>query len=264
MLLDWQKFPNTFDEFLEVVLSCYPCPTPWVDASEDNLRSVLPRIGHFYQRLASDCRKEIVTWFCDDLADLVTDVLRVEIRAQPGHHFDAASKLASRAGLGWIDREQAEKQFDSALRVDSDCTALSTSWYLATLLRGWLFLLAPAPGIVTQLTAGGISALVVVGLPATSEEALTHLIVPQRTKPSHELSLGELSVRTFIKDLPELLKQYPGMWVAYHGNRRVGIAKTDLELYNECTRQEIPDDEYIVSPIELEPPDEVDSPYPLD
>jgi hypothetical protein len=120
MPLDWPKFPNTFDEFLDVVLSSYPRPTPWVDASEDNLRPVVRRMRRAYDRLAADCRKNQQVSLRNDLADLVTDVLRVEIRAQPGHHFDAASKLANRAGLGWIDREQAEKQFNRTLDADSD------------------------------------------------------------------------------------------------------------------------------------------------
>jgi hypothetical protein len=73
-----------------------------------------------------------------------------------------------------------------------------------------------------------------------------------------------LALETFRRDLPALMKQRPGDWVAYHGDRRVGIAKTDLELYKECKRQGLPDDECIISPIEPEPPDEVDSPYPFD
>jgi hypothetical protein len=76
--------------------------------------------------------------------------------------------------------------------------------------------------------------------------------------------LGWLAVLTFRRDLPRLLKERPDEWVAYHGDQLVGIAKTDLELYKKCARLGIPDDEYIVRPIELEPPDEVDSPYPFD
>jgi len=71
-------------------------------------------------------------------------------------------------------------------------------------------------------------------------------------------------VQTFRRDLPALLKEKPRYWVAYHGDRRVGIAKTDLELYQLCARLGIPQGERIVRPIELEPPYEVDSPYPCD
>jgi hypothetical protein len=77
-------------------------------------------------------------------------------------------------------------------------------------------------------------------------------------------TLGELAVQAFRRDLPQLLRERPGAWVAYHGDRRVGLAKTDLELYKLCARLGIPQDEYIVRPVELEPPDVVDSPYPFD
>ena len=68
----------------------------------------------------------------------------------------------------------------------------------------------------------------------------------------------------FRRDLPGLMKEQPGKWVAYHGDSRVGIAKTDLELYQLCARQGIPQNKRIVRPIDLEPPLEVDSPYPFD
>lgn len=83
-------------------------------------------------------------------------------------------------------------------------------------------------------------------------------------KQENKKTLAELAELAFRRDLPALLKERPGEWVAYHGDRRIGIARTDLELYKECARLGLPDDECIVSPIEPEPPDEVDSPYPLD
>lgn len=36
------------------------------------------------------------------------------------------------------------------------------------------------------------------------------------------------------------------MWVAYHGDRCVGSARTETELYQRCTREGIPEDEFIV------------------
>ncbi|HKI33333.1 MAG TPA: enoyl-CoA hydratase [Gemmataceae bacterium] len=83
-------------------------------------------------------------------------------------------------------------------------------------------------------------------------------------KQERKNTLGELAELAFRRDLPGLLQERPGAWVAYHGDRRIGIAATDLELYKECARQGLPDDECLVFPIELEPPDEVDSPYPFD
>src|SRR4051794_27765725 len=43
--------------------------------------------------------------------------------------------------------------------------------------------------------------------------------------------LGKQAVLAFRRDLPALLKERPGQWVAYHGPNRVGFASTDDELY---------------------------------
>jgi hypothetical protein len=83
-------------------------------------------------------------------------------------------------------------------------------------------------------------------------------------KQEHTQTLGKLAEQTFRRDLPALLKERPGEWVAYYGDRRIAFAKTDLELYQECARLGLPDDDCIISPIEPEPPYEVDSPYPFD
>jgi len=83
-------------------------------------------------------------------------------------------------------------------------------------------------------------------------------------KQEHKKTLGQQALQAFRRDLPTLMKEHPGKWVAYHGDRRVGIADTNLELYQLCDRQGIPDDDYIVAPIDWEPPYEVDSPYPFD
>lgn len=79
-------------------------------------------------------------------------------------------------------------------------------------------------------------------------------------------ALGALAVATFRRDLPELLqdKSKQGLWVAYHGDQQVGFAKNPVDLYEQCQRDHLPDEDFIVCPVQIEPPDEVDSPYPLD
>jgi hypothetical protein len=67
--------------------------------------------------------------------------------------------------------------------------------------------------------------------------------------------LGKQAVQTFRRDLSRLLEERPGEWVAYHGTQRIGIAKTDQELYRKCATLGIPDADYIVRSIEPEPPD---------
>ena len=40
----------------------------------------------------------------------------------------------------------------------------------------------------------------------------------------------------FARELPALLREHAGKWVAYHGRERLGIAENDLDLY-ELGRQ---------------------------
>ena len=54
------------------------------------------------------------------------------------------------------------------------------------------------------------------------------------------------SIEAFRRDLPELLKSYPGKWVAYHGDERVGIGKTETELYQRCFARGLTRDDFIV------------------
>jgi hypothetical protein len=51
------------------------------------------------------------------------------------------------------------------------------------------------------------------------------------------------------RDLPELLKKKKlwHQWVAYYGDERIGIARTERELILECMRRGLRDDEYYVS-----------------
>jgi hypothetical protein len=41
----------------------------------------------------------------------------------------------------------------------------------------------------------------------------------------------------FLQDLPELLKERCGQWVAYHGRSRLGFGATKTALWQECLRQ---------------------------
>jgi hypothetical protein len=61
--------------------------------------------------------------------------------------------------------------------------------------------------------------------------------------------LAQLAEATFRQQLPQLLTERPGQWVAYHGSQLVGFAKTDIELYRVCRARNIPSAEYIVRPI---------------
>jgi hypothetical protein len=69
------------------------------------------------------------------------------------------------------------------------------------------------------------------------------------------------------RDLPKLLEnpKLLGQWAAYHGDERIGIARTETELIRECLRRGFKADEYYVSwihPLELIEEEELDPPPP--
>src|SRR5438552_3876706 len=96
---------------------------------------------------------------------------------------------------------------------------------------------------------------------AMSEQAKVKAV---RTEPNP--ALGLLALETFRRDLPRLLKERPGQWVAYHGDRLIGFGATPPDVYDELERRGLKaiGQEYIIRCIEPEPPDIVDSPYPFD
>ncbi len=63
------------------------------------------------------------------------------------------------------------------------------------------------------------------------------------------------SQKAFWRDLPELLKQrrLRGKWVCYHGDERIGIAKTGTELVQTCRERGVSDDEFHLDRIEDHP-----------
>jgi hypothetical protein len=90
---------------------------------------------------------------------------------------------------------------------------------------------------------------------------------PQETAGGTEASsaLGEQAIRAYERDLPKLLQERPGQWVAYHGDQLIGFARTPPELWQEIGRRGFRGRDCIVLPIEEDSPPEVfDSPYPFD
>jgi hypothetical protein len=70
--------------------------------------------------------------------------------------------------------------------------------------------------------------------------------------------------KAFARDLPRLLKERPGQWVAYHGERRLGFATTSTALYEQCLSEGVPEDDLVVHRIEPETPDEKIPPFEVD
>jgi hypothetical protein len=63
------------------------------------------------------------------------------------------------------------------------------------------------------------------------------------------------SMQAYWRDLPELLKvkRNRGRWVAYHGDERVGLGKTQTEMYQQCFRRGLQRGEFYVGKIETDP-----------
>jgi hypothetical protein len=62
----------------------------------------------------------------------------------------------------------------------------------------------------------------------------------------------------FLRDLPDLITEHRGSWVAYHGDRRVAIGPSKRQLFEECTTRKLPPGEFVVRLVESEMPEEID------
>ena len=94
-------------------------------------------------------------------------------------------------------------------------------------------------------------------LPATSPEALS-----VRASPPADVLIPPLvaqSQAAFRRDLPELLKKRHAQWVAYHGDECIGFGRSQIELYQQCVRRGLKDDDFVVWGITPEWPDGVDA-----
>jgi hypothetical protein len=62
----------------------------------------------------------------------------------------------------------------------------------------------------------------------------------------------------FRRNLPQLLKKHRGDWVAYSGDRQLGVGRSKRELYQRCLHQGLGPDEFVGRGIAPEMPDELD------
>jgi capsid protein len=86
---------------------------------------------------------------------------------------------------------------------------------------------------------------------------------PREQKPSQLLPIEippmiAQAQAAFRRDLPELMKTHYRQWVAYHGERRVGFARTKTELYQRCLKLGLSDWEFVVRSVEPEPDEDLD------
>jgi hypothetical protein len=68
------------------------------------------------------------------------------------------------------------------------------------------------------------------------------------------LPIVQEACNAYFRDQPELLEHrqaHPNeRWVAYHGNRRIGIGQSKQSLVAECLQQGIPIGEFLVIDID--------------
>ena len=83
---------------------------------------------------------------------------------------------------------------------------------------------------------------------------------PAETASNHVCGIAPMiaqSQAAFRRDLPELLKARYRWWVAYRGDERIGFGKTETELYKECFRRGLSEDEFVVRSIQPDAAEEI-------
>jgi hypothetical protein len=89
-----------------------------------------------------------------------------------------------------------------------------------------------------------------VSAPAVSQPPL-----PEWAKVPRMIALSTIAYK---RDLSKLLEQHPRQWVAYSGDRCLGFARQQIDLYERCLKLGLKDDEFMVRLVEPWDPDEVD------
>jgi len=62
--------------------------------------------------------------------------------------------------------------------------------------------------------------------------------------------IKQQALEAFLRDLPDLYKEKPGQFVAYHGEERIGLGTVKHVLYNDCLERGFDLEEVVVFCIE--------------
>ncbi len=68
----------------------------------------------------------------------------------------------------------------------------------------------------------------------------------------------------FRRDLPALLESHYDQWALYHGDQRIGIARTERELLEECKHRGFKPDDYYLGIIAAYTLDDLDGDVEID
>jgi hypothetical protein len=87
------------------------------------------------------------------------------------------------------------------------------------------------------------------------QPSVVNLEVPEGIRKSQE---------AFFRELPELLKnrRLRGKYVAYHGDERVKVSRSEVDVIRECVRRGLRSDQYDVFVIRTQSPGPEDLDYP--
>jgi hypothetical protein len=93
--------------------------------------------------------------------------------------------------------------------------------------------------------------------PTPTDEALRQLedALGERMSP-----MVQQARAVFRRDLPTLLQEHPGRWIAYGAAGRLMIGDTKTQLHQECLRRGLRRDEFLVLRIERDGSREIDLP----
>jgi len=68
--------------------------------------------------------------------------------------------------------------------------------------------------------------------------------------PDQQTDRNQQALRAFQHDLPHLWAERPGQWVAYQGEQQIGFGLHKHELYQQCYRQGLEREEFVIFCIE--------------
>jgi len=84
--------------------------------------------------------------------------------------------------------------------------------------------------------------------PGSNDNPLPVGVEPQHaSSPPLALTRG---YEAFLRDLPLLLQEHCGEWIAYDENRRLGISSSKRQLYRDCLAAGIPQGSFLICSIE--------------
>jgi hypothetical protein len=68
----------------------------------------------------------------------------------------------------------------------------------------------------------------------------------------HVAEQKQQALRAFRRDLDQLWADHPGQWAAYQGEKLIGFAPQQHEIYQRCFQQGLHQDAFVVFCIEPE------------